>query len=123
MAKVDVMYATRIPSTAAPIELYIYEEIEQKMLACRGNARFQEIAAYPTVVFNGVEVERFAKATAWPTDGPTVLFLGRHEPRKGLAVLLEAVAHLPRHVQVWIAGDGPETDSLRARHAGDPRIH
>jgi phosphatidylinositol alpha-mannosyltransferase len=75
------------------------------------------------LVFNGVEVERFAKATPWPTDGPTVLFLGRHEPRKGLAVLLEAVAHLPRHVQVWVAGDGPETDALRARHAGDPRIH
>lgn len=60
MAKVETMYATRIPSTAAPIELYIYEEIEQKMLACRGNARFQEIAAYPTVVFNGVEVAGLA---------------------------------------------------------------
>ncbi len=47
MAKVnDKMYATRIASTPAPIDLYIYEEIEQKMKACRGNARFQEIAAY-----------------------------------------------------------------------------
>ena len=42
------------------------------------------------ITFNGIEVERFAKASTWPTDGPTVLFVGRHEPRKGLAVLLDA---------------------------------
>ncbi len=74
------------------------------------------------LVFNGVEVDRFAAAPPWPTEGPTVLFLGRHEPRKGLAVLLEALPHLPHDLQLWIAGDGPETDELRARHAGDPRI-
>jgi phosphatidylinositol alpha-mannosyltransferase len=75
-----------------------------------------------TVVFNGVEVETFSKATPWPTDGPTILFIGRHEPRKGLAVLLEAMGELPAHVRLWIAGDGPETDHLRQRVAGDARI-
>ena len=29
-------------------------------------------------------------SSPWPTDGPTALFLGRHEERKGLAVLLDA---------------------------------
>src|SRR5205823_6172386 len=38
-----------------------------------------------TLLHNGIEVERFAKATPWPTSGPTVFFVGRHEPRKGLA--------------------------------------
>lgn len=75
-----------------------------------------------TLMFNGIEVERFAKADAWPTDGPTVLFIGRHEPRKGLAVLLEAARDLSPDVRFWIAGDGPETAALRARHAEDARV-
>lgn len=73
-------------------------------------------------LFNGVEVDRFAKADPWPTEGPTVFFLGRHEPRKGLAVLLEALRDLPPSVHLWVGGDGPETDELRTRHAGDPRV-
>ena len=75
-----------------------------------------------TVLFNGVEVETFSKATPWPTEGPTILFVGRHEPRKGLAVLLEAMSELPAHVRLWIAGDGPDTEQLRQRVAGDARV-
>jgi phosphatidylinositol alpha-mannosyltransferase len=75
-----------------------------------------------TVLFNGVEVESFSKATPWPTEGPTIFFIGRHEPRKGLAVLLEAMSELPPHVRLWIASDGPETQLLRQRVAGDNRI-
>ena len=74
------------------------------------------------LVFNGVELAHFAKAEPWPSDGPTIFFLGRHEPRKGLAVLLEAMAELPPSVRLWVAGDGPETDALRRRSAGDVRI-
>lgn len=73
-------------------------------------------------LFNGVEVDRFAEVEPWPTTGPTVLFLGRHEPRKGLDVLLAALPSLPAHVTVWIGSDGPDTERLRVRHAGDPRI-
>lgn len=74
------------------------------------------------LVHNGVEVERFATAAPWPTDGPTILFVGRHEPRKGLDVLIEAMQHLPAEVRLWIGGDGPDTDRLAAGTAGDPRI-
>ena len=74
------------------------------------------------MVFNGIEVERFAKATPWPTEAPTVFFLGRHEERKGLAVLLQAMETLPSNVRVWVASDGPQTAELQARHAGDDRI-
>jgi phosphatidyl-myo-inositol alpha-mannosyltransferase len=74
------------------------------------------------LLFNGIEVERFAKATPQPTEGPTILFVGRHEERKGLAVLLDALAHLPADVRVWVGGTGPQTEALRARHGGDPRI-
>ncbi len=75
-----------------------------------------------TVLFNGVEVEMFSKATPWPTEGPTIFFIGRHEPRKGLAVLLTAMSELPPNVRLWIAGEGPETGLLRQRVAGDARI-
>lgn len=92
-----------------------------------------------TVLFNGVEVERYRGADPWPTDGPTVLFLGRHEARKGLRVLLDAfsmpgtppsdgsrglsdAAGLSVDATLWIAGDGPETDALRLRYPGSDRI-
>ncbi|MFN0090390.1 MAG: glycosyltransferase family 4 protein [Acidimicrobiales bacterium] len=75
-----------------------------------------------TLVFNGIEVERYQKADPWLTTAPTILFLGRHEPRKGLACLLSAMAELPRDVRLWVAGDGPETARLQAVYAGDPRI-
>ena len=44
------------------------------------------------VLYNGVDMERFARAEPTPSDRPTVLFLGRHETRKGLSVLLDAFA-------------------------------
>ena len=50
------------------------------------------------LLFNGIEIERFAKATPAPSSGPTIFFVGRHEPRKGLAVLLDALRHLPSDV-------------------------
>lgn len=74
------------------------------------------------LLFNGIEVERFAKAVPYPTDAPTILFMGRHEPRKGLDVLLAAAAELPSDVRIWVAGSGPQTEELRARAAGDDRI-
>jgi phosphatidylinositol alpha-mannosyltransferase len=74
------------------------------------------------LVFNGIEVERFAKAVPWPTDGPTIFFIGRHEPRKGLDVLIEAFAQLSADTRLWIAGDGPQTAELKARTAHEPRI-
>ena len=67
------------------------------------------------LLFNGIEVDRFAKATPWPTDAPTILFVSRHEARKGLTVLLDALAHLPPDVRLWVASDGPQTADLRAR--------
>ncbi len=74
------------------------------------------------LTFNGVEIARYGAGAPHPTQGPTILFLGRHEPRKGLRVLLDAMSMLPAAVRLWVAGEGPETNELRARHAGDSRI-
>lgn len=74
------------------------------------------------VVANGVDLERFEHAAPWPTEGPTLVFTGRHERRKGLAVLLEAFAALPGDVRLWVVSSGPETASLRSRFAADRRV-
>lgn len=74
------------------------------------------------LLFNGIEVDRFADGPAHPTLAPTIFFLGRHEPRKGLDVLLAALPDLPRDLRVWVGGEGPQTDELRERFGHDERI-
>ncbi len=72
--------------------------------------------------FNGVESRRYGEGPTIRGNGRTILFLGRHEPRKGLRVLLDAMSDLPSDTRLWIAGEGPDTASLQARFAGDPRV-
>ena len=87
------------------------------------------------VGFNGVEVDRFRDVEPWPRQGPTVLFLGRHEDRKGLWVLLSSFEGLRRSRHgagpslegadpptLWVAGDGPRTASLQERHPEAPDL-
>ena len=74
------------------------------------------------LLYNGVELAPYRVADPARADGPTVLFVGRHEPRKGLGVLLDALRMLPAGVRLWVAGEGPETAALQSRSAGDPRI-
>ncbi len=74
------------------------------------------------LLHNGIEIDRYAHGPATPTTGPTIFFCGRHEPRKGLAVLLEALQSLPPDVRLWVGSDGPETEELQAAYAGDTRI-
>jgi phosphatidylinositol alpha-mannosyltransferase len=69
---------------------------------------------------NGVDVEAFAGTEPWPADRPTIVFVGRHERRKGLGVLLEAFRMLDRDADLWIAGRGPETAALARRDL--PRV-
>jgi phosphatidylinositol alpha-mannosyltransferase len=74
------------------------------------------------VLFNGIEVERYRAGEPVKAPGPTIFFCGRHEPRKGLEVLLAALRELPPDVHLWIASDGPDTARLQASYAGDPRV-
>jgi phosphatidyl-myo-inositol alpha-mannosyltransferase len=74
------------------------------------------------MMFNGVELDRYRNPEPFKADGPTIFFCGRHEPRKGLSVLLESLRQLPDEVRCWVASDGPETEELQARFADDRRI-
>ncbi|MFZ4516600.1 MAG: glycosyltransferase family 4 protein [Acidimicrobiia bacterium] len=71
------------------------------------------------VIPNGVEVTRFVKAVPWPRRRPSIFFVGRHEERKGLEVLLDAFSMLEVDAELWVAGDGPQTAALRARRIPD----
>jgi phosphatidylinositol alpha-mannosyltransferase len=86
-------------------------------------------------VGNGVEVARFEQARArWAEESaavsgpykngarPVVAFVGRHEPRKGAALLIDAARSLPDDGEFLVAGHGPETTMLRARAASDDRV-
>jgi phosphatidylinositol alpha-mannosyltransferase len=75
------------------------------------------------VLYNGVDMDRFALADPVRSDRPTVLFLGRHETRKGLGILLDAFALLERPAVLWVAGDGPQGEVQRRRHPESDRVH
>jgi phosphatidylinositol alpha-mannosyltransferase len=72
-----------------------------------------------TVLWNGIEIERVASATPASAPRPTVLFIGRHEPRKGLEVLIEAWAGIDRDARLQIVGVGQQTEELQHRAVGD----
>lgn len=74
------------------------------------------------VLFNGVETREIEAAEPRPSERPAILFLGRHEERKGLDVLLAALSRLDADVVCWVAGTGPDTARLRDRYGSDHRI-
>ena len=77
------------------------------------------------VLFNGVEIRAIRDAEPFerpPNARPAIFFCGRHEERKGLAVLLDAFERIDIDAEVWVASSGPDTDALMARTAGDERI-
>jgi phosphatidylinositol alpha-mannosyltransferase len=74
------------------------------------------------VLFNGVETDLIRAVEPHRARRPAILFLGRHEERKGLAVLLDALRRSTLDVDCWIAGDGPDTAALQAEFGGDDRL-
>lgn len=74
------------------------------------------------VLFNGVETTEIRSVAPMLHDRPAVFFLGRHEERKGLGILLAALRGADLDVTCWVAGEGPDTRRLRAEYASDERI-
>jgi teichuronic acid biosynthesis glycosyltransferase TuaC len=76
----------------------------------------------PTVHHTGVDLDRFvpvdraAAKAALGVHGPLVIAVGALIPRKGHHVVIDAVARLPG-VHLWIAGEGPERETLTTRIA------
>jgi phosphatidylinositol alpha-mannosyltransferase len=77
------------------------------------------LAGEYTVLWNGIDVDRYAVGPVAEATRPVVLFVGRHEPRKGLDVLLDAWTDLQRDAVLWVVGAGPQTNELRSRKLRD----
>lgn len=73
------------------------------------------------VLYNGIELERYQSVEEVKKES-AIFFIGRHEPRKGLEVLIQAVMQMPDDVVLWIASDGPETADLKARYGHISKI-
>ena len=81
------------------------------------------------VIPNGVDVLRYERAVPiarWQDGTPNLLFVGRHEPRKGLLDLLKAFRILRRsgyECRLLIVGSGPQEREARryvaTRRLGD----
>jgi glycosyltransferase involved in cell wall biosynthesis len=91
------------------------------------------------VIPNGIDVQKFASATAippedqpWPRDAFIIGYLGRFDPVKRIDLLIEAVAQLVARgdrfsrLHAALVGYGPQEEELRElailRHVAD-RIH
>ncbi len=76
--------------------------VEQQAVLPQGRVR---------TIYHGVpDVDRTPAAR--PTSGPLIGTIARHDPVKGLDVLIEALPLLPG-VQLVLIGSGPETGALR----------
>jgi phosphatidylinositol alpha-mannosyltransferase len=81
------------------------------------------------IIPNGVDTTLFNPDVPRPPelrrDVPVILFLGRFDPRNGLATLIDAfkrVKRRGRRAQLVIVGDGPLRNHYYRRAAGDPDI-
>jgi glycogen synthase len=78
-----------------------------------------DLGARGSVVPSGVDVAELRNAVPAVRDTPYVLAIGRHVHQKGFDILIEAWAQvqdsMDEPIQLVIAGDGPEHDSLVAR--------
>jgi phosphatidyl-myo-inositol alpha-mannosyltransferase len=103
---------------------WVSERIDRKVVVSKDALELvrSSIPGEYDILFNGVEVDEIASTPPTPTTHPTIFFCGRHEERKGLAVLLEAFQSMPSDVRLWIASDGPDTARLRAEYGIDARI-
>jgi phosphatidylinositol alpha-mannosyltransferase len=84
------------------------------------------IGIEPTVLFNGLEMDRFVATPKERTSEVLLLCVGRLEERKGVSVAIDAVrAHNAREADQWrlvVIGDGPEKGRLEARAGHDEMV-
>ncbi len=110
----------------APMLRRLIERIDRKVVVSKDALALvrDHLGGEYDLLFNGVETSEIAAVEPLRSASgrPAIFFLGRHEERKGLEVLLAAFARLDLDVELWVAGEGPDTHRLRSLHDGDDRI-
>jgi phosphatidylinositol alpha-mannosyltransferase len=81
------------------------------------------------IIPNGIDTDVFNPSApaprGFPRDVPTILFLGRFDPRNGLSTLIEAfrrVKSATREAKLVVVGDGPLRDHYYRVAGGDKDI-
>ena len=95
----------------------------QDLLQTAGVADQHHAQAVP----NGVDTTKFADAPPYQHNRPYLLTVARLVHKKGIDVLIDAVAQLQTDaVDLLVVGDGPERDALEAsvkKHQLENRVH
>lgn len=69
------------------------------------------------------EVSEIIKSIKADADNKVICFaMGRHIPYKGMEYLVKASKYLPENYRVYIAGQGPLTDSLKELAGDDKKV-
>ncbi|HTK70063.1 MAG TPA: glycosyltransferase family 4 protein [Candidatus Eisenbacteria bacterium] len=136
LARVPVVGTFHSVSSDLPYRLFggllrpLYRRIDHR-LAVSVVARDYIQRHFPgpvEVLPNGVDLDRFRPRATRDDDGvPTILFVGRLDPRKGLPDLIDActiLARLDVPFRLVVVGDGPLRERMerRARRALDGRV-
>ncbi len=118
----------------APLEWFV-ERVDRRVVVSKDALALvqQYLGGEYDVLFNGVETTAIRAVAPYPRTRPAIFFIGRHEERKGLAILLAAVPRLALDVEMlgrrrWPAHRSSQ-DHLRPRPAhrvvgadlGEPR--
>lgn len=81
------------------------------------------------IIPNGIDTDVFHPNAPAPPgmnkDVPTILFLGRFDPRNGLSTLIDSFRRVKgrsRQAQLVVVGDGPLREHYYKQAAGDPDI-
>ncbi len=78
------------------------------------------------IIPNCIDIDSLRTLKPWPNKTkPTVLFVGRHEERKGLRFLIEAwikSQYLQKNADLWVIGAGGETAELMGMSKDIPSI-
>ena len=61
LEKAHSLYRTKIPSFESAFDLYIYEEIEQRLKDCEGSESFQSFIRHDEIILNGRSAPSFVK--------------------------------------------------------------
>ena len=95
--------------------------------AAHAHARY--IDADWSIVPNGIDLEAFHPGAERPAglrdDIPSILFVGRFDPRNALGTLIDAFRRITgsgRDARLVVVGDGPLRRYYRRRAKADPRI-
>ncbi|HEY1673104.1 MAG TPA: glycosyltransferase family 4 protein [Streptosporangiaceae bacterium] len=116
------MPKSRVLTAAIPVIRSALEKINGRIAVSEAARTMlvEHLGGDAVLIPNGVATRRYALPTeplpGWPGDGGAIGFLGRmDEPRKGLAVLLEAFAILGAErpgLRLLIAGPGDTAEAL-----------